>query len=121
MYIVGTSHPNKERTLSLLDRMTQERRALVTSAEVYQEIIHRFCAIKRRDGIRVAFEALDNLVDQTLSIDREDLNEAHRVALTYPGLSARDALHVATMRRHKIQDILSFDRGFDQVAGINRI
>lgn len=121
MYLVGASHPNKASALELLDRLTRERRRLVTSAEAYQEIIHRFCAIHRREGIRVAFEAMDALSDQVFSIDREDLNEAHRVALTYPALSARDALHVALMTRHRIKEILSFDRGFDQVAGISRI
>ena len=36
------------------------------------------------------------------------------------GLSARDAIHLATMRRHNVDDILSFDTGFDRVAGIRR-
>jgi uncharacterized protein len=39
----------------------------------------------------------------------------------HPRLSARDALHVAVMRRHEITEIVSFDRGFDAVNGIRRL
>jgi predicted nucleic acid-binding protein len=34
---------------------------------------------------------------------------------------ARDALHVAIMRRNGIGKILSFDAGFDGIAGILRV
>ena len=37
------------------------------------------------------------------------------------GFSTRDALHVAIMRRHEIGRVMSFDTGFDQVEGIDRI
>lgn len=37
------------------------------------------------------------------------------------GLSARDAVHVAIMRRRGIFRILTFDRGFDAVSEIRRI
>jgi predicted nucleic acid-binding protein len=36
------------------------------------------------------------------------------------GLSARDAIHVAVMRQHGIDDILTFDTGFDIVTGLRR-
>ena len=36
-------------------------------------------------------------------------------------LSSRDALHIAIMRRHAIEKILSFDRSFDLFPGIDRI
>ena len=50
-----------------------------------------------------------------MSNGAKDLIHAHA------GLSARDALHVAVMRRHGIAEILSFDRGFDDIAGIARL
>jgi predicted nucleic acid-binding protein len=30
-------------------------------------------------------------------------------------------VHVAVMQQHDVAEILSFDRGFDAVAGINRV
>jgi predicted nucleic acid-binding protein len=38
-----------------------------------------------------------------------------------PRLSARDALHVAVMRRRKVARILSFDAGFDGLPGVTRV
>lgn len=37
------------------------------------------------------------------------------------GISARDALHVAIMRQAGISRILSYDRGFDAIPGIERL
>jgi predicted nucleic acid-binding protein len=36
-------------------------------------------------------------------------------------LSARDALHVAVMRRHHVSRVMSFDLQFDSVSAIERI
>jgi predicted nucleic acid-binding protein len=36
-------------------------------------------------------------------------------------LSARDAIHLAIMQRHEIGRILTFDRTFDSVPGIERL
>jgi predicted nucleic acid-binding protein len=38
-----------------------------------------------------------------------------------PGVSARDAVHVAVMERRGVGLILSFDPGFDAVPGIRRV
>jgi predicted nucleic acid-binding protein len=35
--------------------------------------------------------------------------------------SRRDALHVAVMEREDVHRIMSFDRGFDGVPGIDRL
>ena len=37
------------------------------------------------------------------------------------GLSARDSLHVAVMERHGVEQIMSFDGGYDQVTDISRL
>ncbi|MGQ0574401.1 MAG: PIN domain-containing protein [Pseudonocardia sp.] len=36
-------------------------------------------------------------------------------------LSARDALHIAVMRRHRVEQIMTFDEGFERYPGIRRI
>jgi uncharacterized protein len=35
--------------------------------------------------------------------------------------SARDALHVAILRTHDIDQIMTFDRGFERYPGVRRI
>ena len=36
-------------------------------------------------------------------------------------LSARDAIHIAVMRRFGVERILTFDTGFDGVPGVARV
>jgi predicted nucleic acid-binding protein len=60
-------------------------------------------------------------VAEVLPVEHHDVLEAKNIAATHPGLSARDSLHVAIMRRHGVWRILTFDRGFDRVSGIERI
>jgi predicted nucleic acid-binding protein len=121
MYIVGASHPNKVAALRILEKTIMDRQRLVTDAEVLQEILHRYISINRREVIQPAFDALLALVDSVIAVDQETVIEAKQIVLGYPRLSARDALHLAVMRLHGIDRILSFDSGFDGIRGITRI
>ncbi len=121
MYLVGAPHPHKEDARRLLERHIAAGDRLVTDAEVYQEILHRYVAIQRRDAVGPAFAALSGVVDEVLPVDLEAVEGARSLLEEYPRLSARDALHVAIMRRHEIGRVMSFDRGFDHVEGIDRI
>lgn len=96
-------------------------RRLVSDAEVLQEILHRYVAIGRRDAIQPAFEALLSTVDEVLPVTVETLTRARDVVLGSATLSARDAIHVAVMQQHGIEEIFSFDRGFDEAPGIRRL
>ncbi len=121
MYLVGASHPHKSDTLRLLEKVVSERQRLVTDAEVLQEILHRYVAINRRDAIQPAFDALLGIVDQVLAIDQAVVERAKGIVLGYRQLSARDAVHLAVMARHGIEQILTFDSGFDGFPGIRRL
>jgi predicted nucleic acid-binding protein len=98
-----------------------ERRRLVTSSEVFREILHRYVAIDRRDAIEPAFEVMRQVVDEILAVDERDVFLAKDLLHAHPRLSARDALHAAVMRSREIGEIVSFDCGFDAVAGITRL
>lgn len=119
MYIVGADHPNKRRLLNAIDRITDEQQRLVTDAEVIQEILHRFVAIKRRDAIQAAIDVLLALVDDVFPIDEQLALRAKDIVLAYPRLSARDAIHVSVMKSHAVDSILTFDDDFRHVPGIN--
>jgi predicted nucleic acid-binding protein len=121
MYIVGASHPNKVAALRILEKAIMDSQRLVTDAEVFQEILHRYISINRREVIQPAFDALLALVDAVLAVDQEAVVEAKQIVQGYPKLSARDALHLAVMRLHGIDRILSFDSGFDGIRGITRV
>ena len=121
MYLVGSDHPNKETAHRLLEEAIARRERLVTNAEVFQEILHRYVAIARRDAISPAFEALKNLVDEIFPVSETTVLRAREIVLGYPGLSARDAIHIATMEQEGIGRIVTFDRGFEGYPGIDRI
>lgn len=122
MYLVGAEHPNKVRCVALLERLVREREVLVSDAEVFQEILHRYSAIRRPEAIPAAWRALAELVDEVYPVEVEDVERARTLLLEeLPELSARDALHVSIMRRHGVPEVLSFDAGFDDVQDIARL
>ena len=121
MYLVGAAHPHKSDAQRLLERLALDNRRLVSDAEVLQEILHRYVAIGRRDAIQPAFEALLAIVDDVLPVTIETLQRARDLVLGSAALSARDAVHVAVMQQHGVEEILSFDRGFDGVPGVRRL
>lgn len=121
MYIVGGPHPHKTGAQFLVERLILRRERLVTDAEVLQEILHRYSAIRRLEAVPAAFDTLLRYVDAVLPVTIEDVVAAKDLILAAPMLSARDALHASVMLRHGIHEIASFDSGFDGVEGITRI
>ena len=121
MYLVGAEHPNKGRARAGVERLIADGERLVTDAEVMQEILHRYAAIGRRDAIAPTLEVLLGIVDEVVPIDAEAVLAASRMLDRATGLSARDALHVAIMRRHGVDDVLTFDTGFDTITGLRRL
>ena len=78
-------------------------------------------AIDRRDAIQPAFDALLSVVDEVFPIDLGAVDRAKAIVLGNRRLSARDAFHRAVMERERVHPIMSFDRGFDGVPGIERL
>jgi predicted nucleic acid-binding protein len=121
MYLVGAPHPHKSDAQRLLEKLVSERQRLVTDAEVLQEILHRYVAINRRDAIPPAYDALLGIVDQVLPVDRAVAERAKEIVLGHRQISARDAVHLAVMEQHSIEQILTFDSGFDGFPGVKRL
>ena len=121
MYLVGAAHPNKEAARRVLRRAIEDEERLVTSVDVLQELLHRYAAIGRQDAIDPALDALLSLVDEVLGLDVDVVLRARETLKQLASLSARDALHVAVMERYGVRQIMSFDTGFDDWRGIERL
>ena len=121
MYLVGAEHPHKVDARRLLERVIAENRRLVTDAEVLQEILHRYVAINRRDAIQPCFNVVLEIVDEVVPVTLETMSAAREIVIGHPDLTARDAVHLAVMREHGIETILSFDRHFDGIPGVTRL
>jgi hypothetical protein len=118
-YLVGRPHPNRERFADFLRANLDE--TFVTSAEIYQEVIHRYIAIRTLPAIADCFAFLDDLVQQVYPITRQDIDRAHDVVWRERWLSGRDCLHVAVMERYGISTIWTADTDFDRCAGLTRV
>ena len=121
MYMAGGPHPNKDRVTTLIRQLRAGGEKFVTDAEVYQEILHRYTSKRRPDLLDAAFRDLDSIVDKVFTFGLPEINHARELLRAVPNISARDAIHVAVMRREGITRILSFDRGMDACPGIERI
>ena len=121
MYLVGATHPHKSDSQRLLENLIVNGQRLVTDAEVLQEILHRYVAIRRPEAVQPAFDALLGIVDDVFSVEAGDVQRAKEIVLGFASLSARDSLRLAIMERHRIERILSFDAGFDAFPGVSRV
>ncbi|HUE89689.1 MAG TPA: type II toxin-antitoxin system VapC family toxin [Vicinamibacterales bacterium] len=109
------------RAARLVERAIVAGERLVTDAEVFQEILHRYVAIERPETIQDAFDALSGVVDEVFPIDHLLVDDAKALVLAYRGLSARDAIHAAVKHAHGVSRIPSFDAGYDSLPGLVRI
>lgn len=121
MYLVGKTHPHQLESRVLVERLIAAGRQLVTDAEVFQEILHRYTSTDRRDRIGPAFQTLLDTVDDVFPVEKPDVLRAAEIAQNRASFSARDAVHIAVMEHHGIQSILSFDADFDRWPGLKRI
>jgi predicted nucleic acid-binding protein len=116
MYLVGRQHPNRDALEEFLRANSDEE--YVTSAEVYQEIVHRYVAIDRRPAIADCFRLLDAMTRRVYPITRQDVDRAEAICLLQRQLSSRDCLHLAIMERFGVRRVLTWDRDFGLWPGI---
>jgi len=121
MYLVGGDHPLKRRVIELVPRLTAAREAMITSAEVFQELIHRYTALRNRPQLNAAYEALETMAGRVIDVTKGDVDAARAFAAEYEGLSSRDCLHVAVMQRAACTTVWSYDEYFDLVPSLQRL
>lgn len=121
MYAGGRDHPLRSPCQAILERVATGALDATTSAEVVQEILHRFVAIRRPDvGVAMARDVLDAF-EPVLPITNGVVRRMPHLVERYPSLAARDLIHVATCLEEGIGTIVSPDRGFDEVREIRRL
>lgn len=121
MYLVGREHPNKQRTMEMVSRLVEARETLVTSAEVFQEIIHRYKGISDFKHLNAAYEALEEMATLVFDVTKKEVDLARTLSIQHSSLSSRDCLHVALMKQSGCRQIWTFDTGFNLVPSLQRI
>lgn len=121
MYLAGDDLPMRDRCRAALRALVDREVPLVTSAEVLQEILHRYVSIDRVDHARLVYGAAVDICKEILPIAERQTARALDLLSRHPRLPARDALHVAAMEARGIRRILSADRHFDRVDAVHRV
>ena len=112
MYAAGNEHPNKEPSIKILEKISKGQIFGVTSAEVLQEILHRYQSINMlSSGIEI-FKEFSGIVDEVLPINFKILENAKNILSGNPDILTRDAIHAATMEHYNIDYIATFDKHF---------
>jgi len=112
MYAVGRDHPLRAEARDFFGAaMASERNELCTSAEVLQELLHAYIPVARWETLDAALTLAGSCIATAFPIDIDDVRAARLLADGYQELGARDLIHLAVCRRHKVAEIKTFDRG----------
>lgn len=121
MYAAGKDHPLREPCRQVLRAAVVGELDAHVSAEVAQEILHRFSHLGDTErGAAMAEAALD-LLGPALPLTDAIARRTAALARAHPSATARDLVHVATCIDAGITHLVSPDRDFDAFGDIERI
>lgn len=117
MYAVGGEHPLRAEARSFFEETLVRDERLVTSAEVLQELLHAYLPVNRLETLDAALALAEARVPVVWPVEGEDVRLARALVGRFPGLGARDLLHVACCKRREVRDVKSFDRALAAAFG----
>lgn len=109
MYAVGRTHPLRARARAFFEDALREGKALVTSVEVLQELLHAYLAARRIGALDAALTLVEARIPTVWAVEREDVRLARYLVEEHPGLGARDLLHLACCRRRGVSRVETYD------------
>lgn len=121
LYRAGDDPDWRDAAARALVRFRDRGEVLITNAEVLQEILHHYFGRRRPLVARAVHRVAVETCAEIIPVTEHHTARALALLLGHPELSARDAIHVATMEERGIRTILSADSDFDPVPGVDRI
>ena len=121
IYAAGGPHSLREPCRAALEAAVNSRVSLVTDSEVLQEILYRYSSIERLDIARDVYSAAIQLCDEVFPVTEQTTGRARELLHQYGSLSARDAVHIASMEEGGLRRLLSTDTDFDAVDEVQRV
>ncbi|KUO41453.1 MAG: hypothetical protein AVW06_04385 [Hadesarchaea archaeon DG-33-1] len=95
---------------------------VLTTAYIFNEVV---TYVRRKIGapqsIKVARALLDSENVKIVHVDEKIFNTAYHMFERYPRLSFTDAVTVVVMKDRGVEQLFSFDRGFDAVKDVRRL
>jgi predicted nucleic acid-binding protein len=117
MYAVGGDHPLREAARLFFEETLARGERLVTSAEVLQELLHAYLPVNRPETLDAALTLAEARIPVVWPVEREDVGLARALVGRFPGLGARDLLHLACCKRRDVGEIKTFDRALAAAFG----
>ena len=122
IYAAGRPHRLKGPCAQVLMLAAERPEAFLTDAEVLQELLHRYLALRLWSEGRDVFHGFADLMRERVEpVQAIDVEQAAVLADELPELGARDLLHAAIMRRLEVQHIISADAGLDRLIEVERL
>ena len=121
IYALGAAHPYREPCRAILREVQRSRLA----AEASTELIHEFAYVRLRQvGSRADAMRSAHTVRRSCSlhvVEPRDIERALDLWGEHERLDVRDAIFVAQALNREIDAILSPDRDFEGIPGVERI
>lgn len=121
IYAAGDEHPYREDCRWVMTEIAHGRLFVAIDAELIQEILHRYSALGRyAEAFALATDVL-TLIPNVYPITFADVQRTIALFLRCAPQSVRscDVIHAAVMLNNGLTDIISTDRHFDLIEGIN--
>ena len=117
-----TIRTKSQRCARILRVAAGNPRLFVTDSEVLQEMMHRYLALGLwelgREVLRAFAEIMHGRIEP---VHAEDVLSASEIADRHTGVSTRDLVHAAVMRRLGASRIISADKDFDLLEDLDRL
>ncbi len=121
LYALGGEHPYREPCRAIL----REMRGGLLAGEASVELVHEFAYVRcRRTGARAdAAESARDVANICAlhAVGSDDVKRALGLWCEHQRLDMRDAIFAAQALNREMDAILSPDRGFDGIPGLERI
>lgn len=121
IYALGGEHPYRDPCRAVMDDGAQG----LLSAEASVELIHEFAHVRCRRGVSRTTATKDALniagTSRLHTVTPSDIERALQLWREHERLDMRDAIFAAQALNRGIDAILSPDRGFDGIPGLERI
>ncbi len=121
LYALGRDHPYRDPCRRIVDALGERRIAGEASVSMIQEFVHvrrrRHPDLRRASGEAAYVSGLCRLH----AFEEDDLSLALDLLATYERLDGQDAVFAATALNRNVGTILTSDRAFDDVPGLERI
>jgi len=120
LYALGGPHEYKQACGRLYSQLLRGEHDANIDTELLQEVLNFFWRRRQPSEGVDTFDRLITGFPNPIAIASPEIVAARDVFASHPALAPRDAIHAAVVMVHRLEGIISTDRGFDAIHGVMR-